>query len=344
VLRHQLGVLRRQVPRPRLEPTDRALLAAVSRMLPRARWSCLLVRPETLLRWHRRLVAGGWTCPRGPGRPPVGQEVQPLIVRLARENPRWGHQRIQGELLRLGVHVSATAVRSVLRPHGLGPAPTAGGRDLAGVPSPAGRWDHGVRLLLRRHRVAATAVPAVLHRTRYSMGSLGRRDRPPGWGLGCPTSPQPAADVRGSRTAVAVPGSRSGCEVHPCLRRRLLFGGNRGACDAGAGAQRQRLRRALDPHGAGRVPGLVTDYGTRAPGAGAPGSTSPTTTTTVPTGRSDWSRRIHPPTEGGPRRPTKQGAPTRRARRTSPRIPSTSCMNEFLHPTGWRIGGMPWRR
>ena len=90
VLRHQLGVLRRQIPRPRLEPTDRALLAAVSRALPRARWSCFLVRPETLLRWHRRLIAGVWTCPRGPGRPPVGQELQQLIVRLARENPRWG--------------------------------------------------------------------------------------------------------------------------------------------------------------------------------------------------------------------------------------------------------------
>jgi putative transposase len=100
VLRHQLGMLCRQVPRPRLEPTDRALLAAVSRMLPRARWSCFLVRPETLLRWHRRGVAGVWTCPRGPGRPPVGQEVQQLIIRLARENPRWGYQRIQGELLR----------------------------------------------------------------------------------------------------------------------------------------------------------------------------------------------------------------------------------------------------
>ena len=123
VLRHQLGVLRRQIPRPRLEPTDRALLAAVSRVLPSARWSCFLVRPETLLRWHRRLIAGMWTYPRGPGRPPVGQEVQQLIVRLARENPRWGYQRIQGELLRLGVHVSATAVRSVLRRHGLGPAP-----------------------------------------------------------------------------------------------------------------------------------------------------------------------------------------------------------------------------
>ena len=123
VLRHQLGVLRRQIPRPRLEPTDRALLAAVSRVLPSARWSCFLVRPETLLRWHRRLIAGVWTYPRGPGRPPVGQEVQQLIVRLARENPRWGYQRIRGELLRLGVHVSATAVRSVLRRHGLGPAP-----------------------------------------------------------------------------------------------------------------------------------------------------------------------------------------------------------------------------
>jgi putative transposase len=69
VLRHQLGILRRQAPRPRLEPADRALLAAISRVLPRASWSCFFVRPETLLRWHRRLVAGSWTYPRhGPGR------------------------------------------------------------------------------------------------------------------------------------------------------------------------------------------------------------------------------------------------------------------------------------
>ncbi len=113
VLRHQLAVLRRQTPRPKLEPADRALLAAVSRVLPRSRWSCFLVRPETLLRWHRRLVAGAWTNPgRGPGRPPLGQEVQQLIVRLGRENPRWGYQRIQGELLRLGVQVSASAIRT----------------------------------------------------------------------------------------------------------------------------------------------------------------------------------------------------------------------------------------
>jgi putative transposase len=76
VLRHQLAVLRRQT-RPKLEPADRALLAAVSRVLPRSRWSCFFVKPETPLRWHRRLVAGGWTYPgRGPGRPPLNEEVQ----------------------------------------------------------------------------------------------------------------------------------------------------------------------------------------------------------------------------------------------------------------------------
>jgi hypothetical protein len=124
VLRHQLTVLRRQTPRPRLKPADRALLAAVSRVLPRSHWSCFFVKPDTLLRWHRRLVAGAWTYPhRQTGRPPLDTHVQQLIVRLAGENPRWGYQRIKGELQRLGVQVSATAIRSTLRRHGLDPAP-----------------------------------------------------------------------------------------------------------------------------------------------------------------------------------------------------------------------------
>jgi putative transposase len=123
VLRHQLSVLRRQAPRPRLEPADRALLAAISRVLPRVSWSCFFVKPDTLLHWHRRLVVGAWTYPRGAGRPPLNQEVQQLIVRLARENPRWGYQRIQGELHQLGVQVSATTFRTMLRRHGLDSAP-----------------------------------------------------------------------------------------------------------------------------------------------------------------------------------------------------------------------------
>jgi putative transposase len=128
VLRHQLAALRSQTPRARLEPADRAVLAAVSRVLPRAGWSCFLVTPATLLRWHRRLVAGAWTSPRcGTGRPPLDPEVQQLIVRLAREHPRRGDQRIHGELVRLGVRVSATAIRTVLRRRGLDPAPRRAG-------------------------------------------------------------------------------------------------------------------------------------------------------------------------------------------------------------------------
>jgi len=124
VLRQELAVLRRQRPRPRLQPTDRALLAALSRLLPRDRWSVFLVQPETLLRWHRRMVARRWTCQTSSnGRPPIAEEVQQLVVRLARENPRWGYQRLHGELLRLGWRVSASSIRRVLRAHGLDPAP-----------------------------------------------------------------------------------------------------------------------------------------------------------------------------------------------------------------------------
>ena len=124
VLRHELSILRRQVNQPRFEPTDRLLLAALSRVLPRRSWSAFLVRPETLLHWHRRLVARQWTYPhRKPGRPPINGEVRELILRLARDNPSWGYLRIVGELRKLGITVSATSVRNILAAAGLPPAP-----------------------------------------------------------------------------------------------------------------------------------------------------------------------------------------------------------------------------
>ncbi|MGH2796625.1 MAG: integrase [Thermoleophilaceae bacterium] len=89
VLRHQVKVLRRQVERPRLEPADRALLTALTRVLPRERRLVLLVTPQTVLRWHRELVRRKWTQPRQCGRPPLGREARELVLRLARENPRW---------------------------------------------------------------------------------------------------------------------------------------------------------------------------------------------------------------------------------------------------------------
>jgi putative transposase len=111
-------------PTSQAKPADRALLAAISRVLPRSGWSCCFVGPDTLLGWHRRLVAGAWTYPhRRPGRPALDQDLQQLIVRLAKENPRWGYQRIQGELQRLGMRVSATAIRATLCSATAGPAP-----------------------------------------------------------------------------------------------------------------------------------------------------------------------------------------------------------------------------
>jgi putative transposase len=127
VLRHELAVLQRRTRRPTRTWTDRLMLAAASRLLPRARWRSFLITPTTLLRWHRRLVARRWTWARGARRPPLKREIRELVLRLARENPRWGYQRIVGELKGLGRAVSATTVRTWLRKAGLGPAGTRRG-------------------------------------------------------------------------------------------------------------------------------------------------------------------------------------------------------------------------
>src|SRR5262249_55746219 len=133
VLRHELAILRRHVHRPMFRPADRWFLAAASRLLPRVRWSVFLVTPATLLPWHRWMVAKRWTYARRTGRPPIANERRALIVRLARENPRWGYQRIVGELKGLGIVVSATTVKKILREEQLGPAGTRKGPSWRGV-------------------------------------------------------------------------------------------------------------------------------------------------------------------------------------------------------------------
>jgi putative transposase len=124
VLRHELAILRRQARQPTLTRADRGLLAALSRSLPRVAWAGFSVKPETLLRWHRQLVARRWTYTRrAPGRPPLESSLRKLILRLGHENPHWGYRCIVGELKGLGISVSATSVRKVLLDAGLQPAP-----------------------------------------------------------------------------------------------------------------------------------------------------------------------------------------------------------------------------
>jgi transposase InsO family protein len=135
-LRHEVAILRRGNSKPKVTWPERAVLAALARCLPKTLRGHRIVTPGTLLRWHKRMVAGRWRQPRPPGRPPIPDELVALILRLARENRRWGVVRIQGELRRLGHRIAASTIRKILRSHR--------------IPPPASR-DDSWRTFLRSH-------------------------------------------------------------------------------------------------------------------------------------------------------------------------------------------------
>ena len=128
VLGHENEVLRRQTGRVRYQPADRLWLSALSRLIPRRRWGeVFAVTPATLLAWHRRLVTRKWdyTNRRRPGRPATAAAIRKLVIRMATDNPTWGHRRVQGELVKLGHPIAAATVWQILHDGGIGPAPRA---------------------------------------------------------------------------------------------------------------------------------------------------------------------------------------------------------------------------
>jgi putative transposase len=253
-LRHQLRVLERQVGRPRWQPADRLLLAAISRVLPRPDWQSLLPSPQTLLRWHRELVRRRWTAyRRGPRRQrPAASELHQLILKLARENERWGYRRIAGELLKLGHKCSHVTVRKVLRRHNLPPAPRRGERS----------WREFVRQqadqMVARDFLCVDTVWMTSLCIFFFIEIGSRRVHL----AGCTYSPNEAWVVQQARNlAWKLQEGELGakkflprCQVHGRIRRRLPLGSRGGHPAPVPGAPGELIRREILRHSQARVP------------------------------------------------------------------------------------------
>jgi putative transposase len=269
VLRHQLAVLRRQVARPRYTPTDRMLLAVLARLLPRDRWRVFLVTPATLLRWHREFVARRWTYPpTGRGRRGLPEATVDLVVRLARENPRWGYLRIVGEARKLGVMVSATSVRAILRRHGLGPAPRRSG------PS----WVEFLRCQAAGTLATDFFTVETVTLTRLYVLFVVEVDRPRVHLAGITAHPTGAWVTQAARNVLMDLGDRADRFRFLVRDRDAKFTASFDAVFAGAAVKVMKippvaggefLRRAVGPHGASGVPGLGAGPQRPASAAGA---------------------------------------------------------------------------
>ena len=202
VLRHENAVLRRQISRVRYQPGDRLWLAALSRLIPRRRWGeVFAVTPATLLAWHCRMVTRKWdyTSRRRPGRPSTAAAIRKLVIRMAADNPAWGHRRVQGELARLGHPIAASTVWQILHDAGVDPAPPPQRPDLEAVPDRPGPRHPRGRLRPRGHR----AAPAHLRPDRH------RAWHPPRSPAASPRTPDGAWTTQAARNFLMDLGARA---------------------------------------------------------------------------------------------------------------------------------------